>query len=224
MMLSDERIVEVAAGPLALDGTLGIPAAAHAVVVLPVVGGSGRHSERDQLAARRLRRAGIATLVVSLFGDDEVTEDELTRKLRYDLELLARRLVGATEWLAEEPAVARLPIGYLGAGTGAAAALAAAAALPRRVGAVVARGGELELAADVLPRVAVPTLLVVAEHDPLLRANRDAVPLLRGERRLVVLPGASHAFDETGALEEATRLAIEWFEQHLDGGRAAART
>jgi dienelactone hydrolase len=167
--------------------------------------------------ARVLREAGLATLLLDLLTGDEEAVDMETGLLRFDIGLLAGRVVGATDWLAREPETARLPVGYFGASTGAAAALVAAAERPETVGAVVSRGGRPDLAGDALPQVRAPTLLIVGGFDgPVIGLNRQALERLgSAEKQLVIIPGATHLFPEPGALEEVARLAAEWFTRHL---------
>lgn len=163
-----------------------------------------------------LRDAGLATLLFDLLTPDEEQEDLITGKLRFDIGLLARRLVGATDWLKSYEATHRLRLGYFGASTGAAAALVAAAKRPDAVGAVVSRGGRPDLAAPVLDRVKAPTLLIVGGDDsPVIDMNRRALASLKAEKKLVIIPGATHLFEEPGALERVAELARDWFTEHL---------
>jgi putative phosphoribosyl transferase len=164
-----------------------------------------------------LQRAGLATLLIDLLTPDEEEADLRTGHLRFDIGLLAQRLAGATDWLVENPATRGLRVGYFGASTGAGAALVAAAERRGAVGAVVSRGGRPDLAGDALPRVEAPTLLIVGGDDvPVIGMNRQAMEQMRAEKRLEILPGAGHLFEEPGALEEVARLAAEWFAHHLD--------
>lgn len=215
-----EREVRVSAGPVALEGSLGIPDGARGVVLFAHGSGSGRHSPRNRRVARTLREARLATLLVDLLTSEEEEVDLVTRRLRFDIGLLAERLVGATDWLAEEADTRDLRVGYFGASTGAGAALAAAAGRPK-VGAIVSRGGRPDLAGEALARVAAPTLLIVGgEDEPVIGMNREAFARMRAEKELKIVPGATHLFEEPGALEEVARLAAEWFARHL-GGRGA---
>jgi pimeloyl-ACP methyl ester carboxylesterase len=158
----------------------------------------------------------LATLLVDLLTEAEEAVDQYTAHLRFDIGLLADRLVGATDWLAEGPRTAGLSVGYFGASTGGGAALVAAARRPDRVGAVVSRGGRPDLAADALPRVSAPTLLIVGGNDPeVLDLNRRAAALLPGEPALEIVPGAGHLFEEPGALERVSELTVDWFSRHL---------
>ncbi len=212
-----EHPVRVRAGGAALEGILAIPQNAAGTVVFAHGSGSGRHSPRNRFVARVLREAGLGTLLLDLLTADEDAVDAQTAELRFDIGLLADRVVGATDWLAGVEATATLPVGYFGASTGAGAALVAAARRPSRVGAVVGRGGRPDLAGNYLPRVAAPTLLIVGGADePVIGLNRQALDRLGSkEKGLHVIPGATHLFEEPGALEEVARLAADWFARHL---------
>jgi dienelactone hydrolase len=200
-----------------VEGDLAVPHDARALVVFAHGSGSSRKSPRNQQVAEHLRRAGLGTLLFDLLTAQEEREEQATRHLRFDIGLLASRLTSATEWVASQPRVAgRLPLGFFGASTGAAAALVAAADLGDRVGAVVSRGGRPDLAGDALPHVAAPTLLIVGGRDEaVLRLNQQAATLLRCPHRIEVVPGATHLFEEPGALEQVASLAAGWFHQHL---------
>jgi pimeloyl-ACP methyl ester carboxylesterase len=214
----EERLVYVPAGTVTLEGNLSLPEGARGVVLFAHGSGSSRHSSRNRYVARLLNQAGLATLLVDLLTADEEVLDLHTARLRFDIALLAERLIGATDWLAEHPDTRRLPIGYFGASTGAAAALVAAAKRPEKVGAVVSRGGRPDLAGPSLPQVRAPTLLIVGGDDvPVIELNRAAFEQLRCEKELVIVPGATHLFEEPGALDEVARLARNWFERHLEG-------
>ena len=211
-----EREVRVSAGPVTLEGSLGIPNSAGGVVLFAHGSGSGRHSPRNRYVARVLREANLATLLIDLLTEDEEEVDLRTTRLRFDIELLARRLVGATDWLVQNPDTEQLRIGYFGASTGAGAALVAAAERPDEVGAIVSRGGRPDLAGDALPLVKAPTLLIVGGNDePVIGMNEEALARMRAVKRLQIVPGASHLFEEPGALEEVARLATGWFARHL---------
>jgi dienelactone hydrolase len=213
-----EQQVRVDAGPVTLEGNLVIPEGARGVVLFAHGSGSGRHSPRNRYVARRLREAGLATLLVDLLTEEEEVLDQYTGHLRFDIGLLAERLVGATGWLAQDPRTAGLSVGYFGASTGGGAALVAAAQRPDRVGAVVSRGGRPDLAGDTLPAVRAPTLLIVGGDDvPVIGLNEQALAGLGAPvKELVIVPGASHLFEEPGKLEDVARLASEWFSRHLD--------
>ena len=200
-----EHLVYVAADGVTLDGDLRRPEDARAVVLFAHGSGSGRHSSRNRHVAQLLNEGKLATLLIDLLTGDEEAIDLQTAHLRFDIELLARRLVGATDWLTQRADTRYLPIGYFGASTGAAAALVAATKRPDVIGAIVSRGGRPDLAGPALPHVRAPTI----------ELNRIALPQLRGEKQLVIVPGATHLFEEPGALDEVARLARNWFERHL---------
>src|SRR5829696_2132271 len=210
------RAVRVSAGPVELEGNLGMPQGARGVVLFAHGSGSGRYSPRNRYVARVLREAGLATLLIDLLTAEEEEVDLRTRHLRFDIGLLAERLVGATGWLRNEPDTRNLKIGYFGASTGAGAVLVAAAERPDEVGAIVSRGGRPDLAGDALPLVKAPTLLIVGGNDePVIGMNEEALARMRAVKRLQIVPGASHLFEEPGALEEVARLATVWFARHL---------
>ena len=199
-----------------LEGELTIPEEAPGIVLFAHGSGSSRHSPRNQFVARIIREAGVGTLLFDLLTRDEESEDVSTGHLRFNIGLLTKRLVDATRWLAGLPNARRLGLGYFGASTGAAAALAAAVEIGPAIGAVVSRGGRPDLAGDALPLVSSPTLLIVGSLDPLVfRLNEQALASLRCEKRLTVVPNASHLFEEPGALDEVAGLAAGWFRQHL---------
>jgi putative phosphoribosyl transferase len=215
----DERPVRVSAGPVELEGNLGVPDGAEGIVLFAHGSGSGRHSPRNRYVARALREANLATLLIDLLTPDEEEVDLRTGHLRFDIGLLAERLAGATDWLVQNPDTQHLRIGYFGASTGAGAALVAAAERPEAVGAVVSRGGRPDLAGDALPLVEAPTLLIVGGNDvPVIGMNEEALQRLRAEKRLEIIPGATHLFEEPGALEEVARLAAGWFARYLVPG------
>lgn len=214
-----EHVVQVPAGPVTLEGDLAIPAGAGAVVLFAHGSGSSRLSPRNRHVARVLRDASLGTLLIDLLTREEEAADSRTAHLRFDVPLLARRLGAIADWLAGNPATATRRIGLFGASTGAAAALVAAAERPDAVSAVVSRGGRPDLAGDdTLRRVRAPTLLIVGERDtPVLRLNEQALALLPGEKQLEIVPGATHLFEEPGALDRVARLAAGWFARHLVG-------
>jgi putative phosphoribosyl transferase len=214
--VGEERLVRVAAGPVTLEGNLSLPEGARGIVLFAHGSGSSRHSPRNRYVAQVLNEAKLATLMVDLLTPDEEAIDLRTAHLRFDIGLLAERLVGVTDWLTQYPDTRHLRVGYFGASTGAASALVAAAQRPDAVDAVVSRGGRPDLAGPALARVRVPTLLIVGGNDfEVIELNRKALALLRCEKRLVIVPGATHLFEESGALEEVARLAREWFERYL---------
>jgi putative phosphoribosyl transferase len=220
---SEERVVRVVAGPVTLEGNLTLPAGARGVVLFAHGSGSSRLSPRNRYVARLLNEGKLATLLIDLLTPDEAVIDVQSAHLRFDIGLLAERLIGATDWLTQYPDSRHLEVGYFGASTGAAAALVAAAERPRVVGAIVSRGGRPDLAGPALARVQAPTLLIVGGDDtPVIELNRQAFTQLRGEKRLAIIPGATHLFEEPGTLEQVAWLAREWFESHLAPAEALA--
>jgi pimeloyl-ACP methyl ester carboxylesterase len=220
---TEEHLVRVAAGPVILEGNLALPEEAKAIVLFAHGSGSSRHSPRNRYVAWLLNQARLATLLVDLLTPEEEEVDAITAELRFDIGLLAERLVGVTDWLTKFPNTRQLRIGYFGASTGAGAALVAAAERPDVVGAVVSRGGRPDLAGPALGRVRAPTLLIVGGNDfPVIELNRAAFEQLRCEKRLVIVPGATHLFEEPGALDEVARLARDWFERYLIAAQATA--
>ena len=211
-----EQSVRVRAGAVTLDGDLSLPDGARAIVLFAHGSGSSRLSPRNRHVADLLNEAGLATLLVDLLTPEEEVTDARTARLRFDIRLLAERLVEVTDWLRERAETRGLRLGYFGASTGAAAALVAAAMRPEAVGAIVSRGGRPDLAGRALSLVRAPTLLIVGGEDGVvIELNRQALAELRAEATLVVVPGATHLFEEPGALDEVARLAREWFERHL---------
>jgi dienelactone hydrolase len=216
--MTDDREVVVATGSARLAGTLAMPDGARGVVLFAHGSGSSRHSPRNRYVAEELRTGGLATLLIDLLTHSEEVEDMHSAELRFDIELLADRLVGAIWWLASEETTRGLPVGLFGASTGGGAALVAAARLPDRVGAVVSRGGRPDLAGAELPNVRAPTLLIVGERDgSVIDLNRRAMARMTALVRLEIVPGATHLFEEPGALEVVARLAKDWFVRHLSG-------
>jgi putative phosphoribosyl transferase len=208
--------VTVQAGDVRLEGQLTLPRGAEALILFAHGSGSSRHSPRNRFVAEVLHEAGLATLLFDLLTPQEEVIDQRTRELRFNIELLADRLTGAVDWALGQPLTSDLHIGLFGASTGAAAALMAAARRPELAGAVVSRGGRPDLAGSALPEVRAPTLLVVGGNDPLvLELNRQASEIMQTERRLEIIPGASHLFEEPGTLENAAARARAWFTQHL---------
>jgi len=212
-----DRLVSVRTGNVQLQGNLRIPPAADGIVVFAHGSGSGRHSPRNRFVADVLVNAGLATLLIDLLTQEEEMIDLQTAEIRFDIRLLAERLGGVTDWLAGEPSTAALSIGYFGASTGAAAALIAAADRPRTVRAIVSRGGRPDLAEPFLRRVRQPTLLIVGgADDVVIHLNRQALKELGGIKRLLIIPGATHLFEEPGELEQVAALASQWFLRYLD--------
>jgi dienelactone hydrolase len=213
-----DQEVRLAIGGVTLVGDLARPGRARGVILFAHGSGSSRHSPRNRAVARVLRESGLATLLIDLLTPREEAEDAVSGRLRFDIDLLARRLEAATAWLHAQPSTAGLPVGYFGASTGGGAALVAAADRPE-VFAVVSRGGRPDLAGSALPRVQAPTLLIVGGDDvPVIAMNQAAAAALPSEVRLEIVPGASHLFEEPGALERVAALAARWFEDHLPPG------
>lgn len=212
----DQREVRIEWGALGLEGELTVPEGASGIVVFAHGSGSSRHSPRNQFVARTIQRSGVATLLFDLLTREEEAVDLRTRHLRFDIPMLAERLVAATEWIGGQEEARDLRMGFFGSSTGGGAALVAAAELGDLAGAVVSRGGRPDLAEEALPRVVAPTLLIVGALDDLvLELNEQAFAQLRCEKRLDVIPGASHLFEEPGKLEEVARHAADWFREHL---------
>ena len=208
--------VRITAGDAALEGTLTLPADCGGVVAFAHGSGSSRFSPRNRRVADTLHRAGLATLLFDLLTPRESEIDAVTAELRFDIELLSRRLGSAVDWLVQHPSARRLAVGLFGASTGAAAALRAAAARPQAVAAVVSRGGRPDLADAVLPRVKAPTLLIVGGEDrPVIDMNLAAASRLTCEHRLEIVAGATHLFEEPGKLEIVAQMAGRWFVRHL---------
>jgi dienelactone hydrolase len=210
--------VRIAAGGVTLDGDLAVPAGAKGIVLFVHGSGSSRRSPRNRFVAETLHASGLATLLFDLLTEPEERAERFTRHLRFDIGLLAERLLHATDWLAGNPAVSGLKVGYFGASTGGGAALVAAAERPEAVAAVVSRGGRPDLAGDeALAEVRTPTLLIVGGDDTtVLDLNRRAMARMSAPVALEVVPGASHLFEEPGTLEEVARLARDWFNRHLE--------
>ncbi len=204
------------ANNMLLEGNLSLPENARGLVLFAHGSGSSRHSPRNQFVARVLQEAGLATLLIDLLTAPEEAEDRSTARIRFNIDLLGKRVVEVTNWLIANPTTANLKIGYFGASTGAAAATRAAAERPLAVGAVVSRGGRPDLASSALPQVQAPTLLLVGSKDTqVIELNRMAFTLLRCEKRLEIIPGASHLFEEPGTLEQVAQLASQWFSHYL---------
>lgn len=218
-----EVAIRVAAGSVTLDGDLVIPPAAHGVVLFAHGSGSSRFSPRNRFVADELNSARLATLLIDLLTPSEEALDLQTAHLRFDIELLATRLVAATDWLRNNAETRSLPVGYFGASTGGGAALVAAARRPSDVAAVVSRGGRPDLAGTALPDVRAPTLLIVGRDDELvIGMNEAARTRMKCPVELVLVPGASHLFEERGKLEDVARHARDWFLRHLGNGHSAA--
>jgi putative phosphoribosyl transferase len=214
--VAHQQPVRIPIGRIQLEGDLVVPAGASGVVLFAHGSGSSRHSPRNQYVAADLQSGGLGTLLMDLLTPQEETVDARTGHLRFDIGLLAERLVGAIAWLKEQPATRELPVGLFGASTGGGAALVAAAERPSQVRAVVSRGGRPDLAGAALPRVQVPTLLIVGGNDePVIGLNRAAMAQLTAETRLEIVPRATHLFEEPGAIEQVAALAGDWFHRYL---------
>jgi len=213
------RAVCIRAGRELIDGDLVVPERPAGLVVFAHGSGSSRFSRRNRDVAQTLHQAGFATLLMDLLTRHEEQVDLRTREYRFDVPRLGHRVVAALDWAAGDRAIADLPVACFGASTGAAAALVAAASRPDRVRAVISRGGRPDLAADALPLVAVPTLLIVGAHDDVvIELNRAAMRLMHATVQLEIVPGATHLFEEPGALERVSQLALQWCRRHLGDG------
>jgi putative phosphoribosyl transferase len=218
--LSDTREIRISLPAVALDGALTVPDDAVGAVLFAHGSGSSRHSPRNRYVAGVLQQAGLASLLMDLLTREEDAVDRYTREFRFDIGLLAERLIGTIDWLVQHPETRDLPIGLFGASTGAAAALRAAASRPDSVRAVVSRGGRPDLAGEALTRVKMPTLLIVGGDDmPVIPLNVSALDQIRGLRELALVEGASHLFEEPGTLDEASGLARDWFLRYLAPAR-----
>jgi dienelactone hydrolase len=212
----ESREISISAGAVSLKGDLVIPAPARGVVLFAHGSGSSRHSPRNQFVAQRLQEAGLATLLMDLLTLREEEEDARTARLLFDMGLLGRRLIAALDWLAEDPRTRALPVGCFGASSGAGGALVAAAERPESIKAVVSRGGRPDLAGDALPGVQAPTLLIVGSRDTaVIEMNRQAFERLLCVKEIVIVPGASHLFEEPGTLEIVAELAAAWFIRYV---------
>ncbi len=215
-MSQQETELKIPIGNIEVAGNLTVPSGAKGVVLFAHGSGSSRFSPRNQYVAKEFNRATIGTLLFDLLTQDEEEEDIVTAEYRFNIDLLAERLIGATEWLKKDPQTQNLHFGYFGASTGAAAALIGAAKLPNDIAAVVSRGGRPDLAGDYLPSVKAPTLLLVGGWDTeVIELNRQAMAQMSAEKKLVIVPDATHLFEEPGKLEEVARLSIEWFKRYL---------
>src|SRR5262245_54081832 len=219
---SEFRSVSISVGDGLIEGDLMIPGDVKALVIFAHGSGSSRQSPRNKYVAEILNRSGLATLLIDLLTVDEEIIDNETAELRFNVDLLAVRLIAATDWVRVERNLSNLPLGYFGASTGAAAALVAAAGRPQMVSAVVSRGGRPDLALNVLGKVAAPTLLIVGGYDhEVIELNRQAEKAMRAPVEIIIIPHASHLFEERGALEQVALLARLWFEEKLIRRQAA---
>ncbi len=215
MKKENESLVKIPAGKIILEGNLNIPKNAKGIVLFAHGSGSSRFSPRNKYVADVLNKANIATLLIDLLTKEEEKIDDVTAHLRFDIDLLSERLIYATDWLKKNPDTTNLKIGYFGASTGAAAALVAAAKL-QSVYAIVSRGGRPDLARDYLENVKAPTLLIVGGNDTIvIDLNKEAMKKLSIENKLEIVKGASHLFEEPGALEKVAKLAAYWFKKYL---------
>jgi putative phosphoribosyl transferase len=209
------RQVEIAAARVILKGDLVIPPGAEAIVLFAHGSGSGRHSPRNRAVAEVLSDSGLATFLFDLLAAEEEADDTPTGQYRFNVPLLAERMIKATDWIRQEPSVQHLHIGYFGASTGAAATLVAASQRDD-IGAIVSRGGRPDLAGDALSKVKAPTRLIVGANDTfVIKLNEDALKQIPADKELKIIPGAGHLFEEKGALEKVALLASEWFDLHL---------
>jgi putative phosphoribosyl transferase len=212
----EECPVRIPASQVELDGSLCLPREARGLVVFAHGSGSSRLSPRNVFVARELRKSGLGTLLFDLLTPAEEELDERSGQLRFNIGFLSERLLAATDWLSSRAQTRHLTLGYFGASTGAGAALVAAAARPASIKAVVSRGGRPDMAREALARVAAPTLLIVGGEDyQVIDLNQAALAQLKAEKKLVIIPGATHLFEEPGALERVAALAAGWFGEHL---------
>jgi dienelactone hydrolase len=209
---SSSQLVHIPADSVILEGVLDVPHDTQALIIFAHGSGSSRHSKRNKYVAQVLREVGLGTLLFDLLTRDE----DVIYENRFDIPMLANRLTAATRWIKKQQQTKDLKIGYFGASTGAAAALIAASEPGSEVGAIVSRGGRPDLAEQALKHVKAPTLLLVGGNDYIvIQLNQQAYNVIKAEKELRIIPGASHLFEEPGALEEVARLAAEWFRQHL---------
>lgn len=210
------RAIQIPDGRITLDADLRLPPEPTGLIVFAHGSGSSRHSRRNRDVAEALGAGGFATLLLDLLTSHEESIDQFTREFRFDIERIGRRVVAAIDWIARQDELAAMSVGCFGASTGAAAALIAAAERQDRVGAIVSRGGRPDLAGAALPRVLAPTLLIVGGADePVIQLNEEARSQMSANVRLEIVPGATHLFEEPGTLEQVSRLALEWFVEHL---------
>jgi putative phosphoribosyl transferase len=215
-MTSMESAIKIPVGNVEVEGNLFLPSDTGGVVVFAHGSGSSRFSPRNQYVAKEFNLAGMGTLLFDLLTPGEEEEDELTAEYRFNIPLLAARLVGTTQWLRNDPSTRNLKLGYFGASTGAAAALIAAAKLPDEVSAVVSRGGRPDLAGEYLADVRAPTLMLVGGYDEeVIELNKKAQSQMTNENKLVIVPAATHLFEEPGKLEEVAKFSTEWFKRFL---------
>jgi len=215
-MIHNKIDMKIPVGEIVVEGTLTLPPGPKSVVLFAHGSGSSRFSTRNQYVAKEFNKATIGTLLFDLLTQEEEETDIVTAEYRFNIPLLADRLIGATEWLKNDPKTKRLAFGYFGASTGAAAALIAAAKFPSEISAVVSRGGRPDLAGKYLPNVVAPTLLLVGGLDSeVIDLNRQAMNQMTAEKKMVIIPGATHLFEEQGTLEEVAKVSIDWFLKYL---------
>ena len=215
-MIHNQTEMKIPVGNVTVEGTLTLPPGTKGVVLFAHGSGSSRFSPRNQYVAKEFNKAKIGTLLFDLLTQEEEETDVVTAEYRFNIALLAERLIGATQWLRNDLLTKSLAFGYFGASTGAAAALIAAAKLPNEIVAVVSRGGRPDLAGEYLPRVVAPTLLLVGGLDTeVIELNRIAMDQMTAEKKLVIIPGATHLFEEPGTLEEVAKFSADWFLRYL---------
>jgi len=215
-LIHNQTEMKIPIGNVVVEGTLTLVPGAKGVVLFAHGSGSSRFSPRNRYVAKEFNKANFGTLLFDLLTKEEEEEDIITAEYRFNIALLAERLIGATEWLGHDPKTKKLSFGYFGASTGAAAALIAAAKLPNEIAAVVSRGGRPDLAGDYLSGVAAPTLLIVGGLDTeVIELNREAMDQMTAEKKLIIVPGATHLFEEPGTLEQVAKLSTEWFLRYL---------
>jgi len=215
-MIHNKMDMKIPVGEVVVEGTLTLPPGAKGIVLFAHGSGSSRFSTRNQYVAKEFNKAAIGTLLFDLLTQEEEETDIVTAEYRFNIPMLADRLIGATEWLRNDPKTMRLAFGYFGASTGAAAALIAAAKLPSEISAVVSRGGRPDLAGKYLPNVVSPTLLLVGGLDiEVIELNRQAMDQMTVEKKMVIIPGATHLFEEQGTLEEVAKVSTNWFLKYL---------
>ncbi|MCG3205901.1 MAG: putative phosphoribosyl transferase [Elusimicrobia bacterium] len=219
--ISEKTEIQIPIGKANLLGDLVVPKSPQGVVLFAHGSGSSRHSPRNQFVAQLLNQAGFATLLMDLLTEEEEEEDRWRGHLRFDVKMLAKRLIPATDWLNRHPQTRDLQVGYFGASTGSAAALIAAPERTGLVKAIVSRGGRPDMADEALPRILVPTLLIVGGLDtPVIELNREAFEKMTiKEKQLEIVAGATHLFEEPGTLKEVARLATQWFDRYLGSSR-----
>ncbi len=215
-MRKTDNEITINVGKETIEGNLTIPSGSKSIVLFAHGSGSGRFSPRNQYVAKVLNNAGISTLLIDLLTEKEEEKDVITAEFRFNIALLAQRLVAATKWLKQNPATKNFTLGYFGASTGAAAAIMAAAEFPREVKAIVSRGGRPDLAWEQLSQVKAPTLFIVGGEDSVvIDLNKKAMAQFTAEKKLEIVPGATHLFEESGKLEQVSKMANEWFLAHF---------